>query len=146
MSGEEKVPSRRLENDLIHFERNFIRQQKYWESVTIHSRIYLTLLCSFHAITFGRICHGYYYHKIDLTHIIPAFTTSILLAWYIHSGRCGHLNGLKKYNDTRVRALARLSLTFENEKLVRTENWSPEVRKAVIENLKITSMASVGLS
>ena len=140
---EEKVSSRRLENDLLHFERNFVSHEKYWESLTIHSRIYLSFLLTIHAITFYRLCKGFYYHNIDLTYILPALSTSALIAWFIHAGRCDHLQGLDQYRATRTRALARLSLTFNNEKLIRTPDWSTETSKAAIENIKITAMASV---
>lgn len=140
---EEKVSSRRLENDLLHFERNFVSHEKYWESITIHSRIYFSFLLTIHAITFYRLCKGFYYHNIDLTYILPALSTSALIAWFIHAGRCDHLQGLDQYRATRKRALARLSLTFNNEKLIRTPDWSTETSKAAIENTKITAMASV---
>lgn len=139
---EEKVSSdsRRLEDDLINFERNFISQAEYWESVTIHARYYLIMLSCLHAMTLYRILFGFYYAYSDLTYILPALTTSAMLAWFIHAGRCGHLNASAHYQATRIRALARLSLTFEKKNMIRTEDWFAEVTTAHTENSNITAM------
>ena len=77
--------------------------------------------------------------NIDIDIYLPALTTSIMLAWYGYAGRCGHLNGLKTYRETRTRALARLSLGFQDKQLTRTKNWNVVIEKNLVENMKITA-------
>jgi hypothetical protein len=137
---EEKVSSRRLEKDLYTVERNFLTHEKYWESVTLRSRTYLIFLVASHAVTLHHLCSGFYRHNIDISYILPALVTSALLAWFGHSGRCGHLNGLNEYRATRSRALARLSLDFRGQQMVRKSDWSATVAKCLEENHKIIAM------
>ena len=137
---EEKVSSRRREKDLYAVERNLFAHEQYWESVTLRSREYLFILCVSHLLVLYRLCSSYYYQTIDVTYIVPALVTSGMLAWYVHAGRCHHLNGLEKYRNTTARALARLSVRFNKKQLSRTALWSTEVRQALIENAKIKAM------
>ena len=66
------------------------------------------------AYTLHALCRGFYYSDAKLQSILSALLSSAALAWFFYSGRCGHLRGLEEYRGQRARALARLSLAFDD--------------------------------
>ena len=93
-------------------ERRLRRWGRHWYLTQTRARV---LLCVFTcAQHYTQHLPGFYFKDFNPLTIVSALLTSAALAWFFYSGRCQHLRGLEKYRGQRDRALARLSLAFDD--------------------------------
>lgn len=114
LDGEEKISGPRRGRDLQIVERSFRWWGRHWYVVQTRARALLLVCGCFHAYTLHALCLGFYQSNASLLSILSALLSSAALAWFFYSGRCGHLRGLDEYRGQRARALARLSLAFDD--------------------------------